>query len=94
MPRRGRPTPACPAGDQSALVERLALRHPITVCEDANQLTRLIRTKVEAGLGMQVYDLNSDVPRLVAGFLAPKAQPEISRNQPSTTLRPNRSARS
>ena len=49
MPRRGRPTRASPAGDQTALVRRLAERHPLAICDEPSQLKQLIRTKLEAG---------------------------------------------
>ena len=91
MPRRGRPTRASPAGDQTALVHRLAERHPIAICAEPGQLGHLIRAKVEAGLRPQAYDLDSDVPRLLARFLAPEDRPATSPSQPSATLRPNRS---
>ena len=41
MPRRGRPTRASPAGDQTALVRRLAERHPIAICDEPGQLKQL-----------------------------------------------------
>ena len=70
MPRRGHPTRASPAGDQSALVHRLAERHPLVICDDPGQLARVLRARLAAGLGPVSYDLASDVPRLLAGFLA------------------------
>jgi UDP-N-acetylglucosamine transferase subunit ALG13 len=73
MPRRGRPTRASPAGDQSALVRRLAERHPIAVCAEPAQLRRLIEHQLELGPKPLTYDLDSDVPRLVARFLAIRA---------------------
>ena len=89
MPRRGRPTAQSPAGDQTALVGRLAERHPILVCEAPGELVGLVRASIARGLEPQRYDLASDVPELVASFLA-----RTSSSQPSTTLRPKRSARS
>lgn len=69
MPRRGRPTSASPAGDQSALARRLAASHPIAICERPADLAALLRTRLADGLAPQRYDLGSDVPALVAGFL-------------------------
>ena len=94
MPRRGRPTRASPAGDQTALVRRLAERHPLAICDEPGQLKQLIRTKLEAGPSSQPYNLDSDVPRVLARFLASESQPATSLSQPSATLPPNRSARS
>ena len=68
MPRRGRPTRASPAGDQTALVRRLAERHPLAICDEPSQLKQLIRTRLEAGRSSQPYDLDSDVPRVLARF--------------------------
>ncbi len=70
MPRRGRPTADSPAGDQSAVVRRLAASHRITVCERGSDLAPLLKARVAAGLAPQSYDLSTDVPRLVATFLA------------------------
>lgn len=89
MPRRGRPTAKRPAGDQMAVIQRLAARHPIGVCERPEQLVGLVRDRVGRGLGPQPYDLSSDVPELVASFLA-----RTSPSQRSTTRVPKRSARS
>jgi UDP-N-acetylglucosamine transferase subunit ALG13 len=89
MPRGGRPTARDPAGGQTALLHRLAERHPILVCGTAGELTALVRASIARGLGPQRYDLGSDVPDLLASFLA-----RTSASQPSTILRPKRSARS
>ena len=70
MPRRGRPTAASPAGDQLALLLRLAEHHPIRVCEHPAELTSIVRALLDAGLAPQRYELGSDVPRLVAAYLA------------------------
>ncbi len=70
MPRRGRPTRKSPAGDQSALVRRLAATHPIAICERPEQLVELVASRLSAGLVPQPYNLASDVPALVAKFLA------------------------
>jgi UDP-N-acetylglucosamine transferase subunit ALG13 len=69
MPRRGRPTRASPAGDQLALVQRLAERHGIGVCEAPHTLIFLLRAQIVAGWPSPSYDLGTDVPRLVARFL-------------------------
>lgn len=89
MPRQGRPTARSPAGDQTALVHRLAERHPILVCEAPGELAALVRASIARGPGPQRYDLGSDVPELVASFLA-----RTSSSQLATRLRPKRSARS
>ena len=81
VPRRGRPTKASPAGDQLALVQRLAQRHPIRVCEQPHALPRVLGELVAAGLRPCRYDLGSDVPMLIAGFLAagdPQCRPTRS----------------
>ena len=96
VPRRGRPTRASPAGDQTALVRRLAELHPIAVCERLEDLGGIVAAALRSGLRPQAYDLASDVPQLVAAFLAQEDQavPATRPSQPSATLRPNRSARS
>jgi UDP-N-acetylglucosamine transferase subunit ALG13 len=71
VPRRGRPTRDRPAGDQTELVRRLAERHPIAVCEHLRDLPALLRAELERGPATRSYDLDSDVPQLVARFLAP-----------------------
>ena len=73
MPRRGWPTRASPAGDQTALVQRLAERHPIRVCATPDELRPLLRTVLAVGSGPCRYQLGSDVPTILAGFLASTA---------------------
>ncbi|HEX6015492.1 MAG TPA: glycosyltransferase [Geminicoccaceae bacterium] len=70
VPRRGQPTPASPAGDQTALVRRLAERHPIRVCEQPHALPRVLGELVAAGLRPCRYDLGSDIPAVLARYLA------------------------
>jgi UDP-N-acetylglucosamine transferase subunit ALG13 len=70
VPRRGQPTRASPAGDQAALVRRLAERHPIRVCEQPHALPRVLGELVAAGLRPCRYDLGSDIPAVLARFLA------------------------
>ena len=96
VPRRGRPTRDRPAGDQSALVQRLAERHPIKICEQIGDLTSMVQGALRSGLPDQAYELATNVPQIVADFLATNCQPFSATrlNQPSATLRPNRSARS
>ena len=96
VPRRGRPTSDRPAGDQTALVQRLAERHPIKICEQIGDLTNMVQGALRSGLPDQAYELATNVPQLVADFLATNRQPFSATrlNQPSATLRPNRSARS
>lgn len=69
LPRRGRPTRASPAGDQAELVRRLAERHPIRVCERPGDLAPML-AELWAGPPTRRYALGSDVPALIAGFLA------------------------
>ncbi len=69
VPRRGRPTRASPAGDQTALARRLAAEHPIQVCEQPELLGDLVKAMLEDGPAAPRYALGSDVPALVAGFL-------------------------
>ena len=72
MPRRGQPTAASPAGDQTALVRRLAERHPIRVCEHRTPAARPPRA-VAAGPRPCHYDLGSDIPAVLASYLATHA---------------------
>jgi UDP-N-acetylglucosamine transferase subunit ALG13 len=69
VPRRGRPTRASPAGDQAALLHRLAERQPIRVCERPEALEAHLATMLREGLEPRRYALSSDVPVLVRGFL-------------------------
>jgi UDP-N-acetylglucosamine transferase subunit ALG13 len=68
MPRRGRPTRASPAGDQTALVTRLAERHPIRVCATPDELYPLLGIALAEPSPCR-YQLGSDVPTILAGFL-------------------------
>ncbi len=70
VPRRGRPTRASPAGDQTALARRLAELHPIRVCERPEEDLEAALRAALAGPGSCRYALGSDVPGLIAGFLA------------------------
>jgi UDP-N-acetylglucosamine transferase subunit ALG13 len=70
VPRRGRPTRTSPAGDQTALVRRLAASLPIRVCERPDELVGMIGTMLDAGPERPRYPLGSDVPQLLARFLA------------------------
>ena len=70
LPRRGRPSSAHPAGDQTGLVHRLAGLHPLQVCADPGELTTLLRAGLARGLKEQDYHLHSDVPQLLIRFLA------------------------
>jgi UDP:flavonoid glycosyltransferase YjiC (YdhE family) len=69
VPRRGRPTRTSPTGDQTALVRRLAERHPIRVCERPEELERHLAAMLAEGLEPRRYALGSDVPALIRGFL-------------------------
>jgi UDP-N-acetylglucosamine transferase subunit ALG13 len=81
VPRRGRPTRASPAGDQLALARRLAERYAIRVCEQLDDLPEMLAPMLADSLGHRRYDLGSDVPDLIAGFLAasePQSRPTLS----------------
>lgn len=70
MPRHGRPSLASPAGDQAALLHRLAERHPIRICEHPDALASTLQALIDSGPTPLRYDLGSDVPELVARFLS------------------------
>ena len=84
VPRQGRPTRESPAGDQTALVQRLAEHYPLMVCGQARDLPGVVQKALKSGLSAQTYDLHSNVPQLVTGFLAMGSQP------PTSTTRSNR----
>ena len=69
VPRHGRPTRGSPAGDQTALLRRLAERHPIRVCAHTDELAPTLRAMVDRGLEHCAYDLGTDIPKLVTDFL-------------------------
>lgn len=69
VPRRGRPTRDSPAGDQTALLCRLAERHPIRICVRTDELAPTVRAMVDMGLMHYAYDLGTDIPQLVTKFL-------------------------
>lgn len=68
VPRRGATTRAHPANDQTAFLRRLADRFPITVCEHPAELTSALCQRL--ALAPPSYDVQSDIPDLVAGYLA------------------------
>jgi UDP-N-acetylglucosamine transferase subunit ALG13 len=70
MPRRGRLSRSSPAGDQAELARRLAERYPLRVCERPEELPDLMSAMLDAGPHPCQYVLGSDVPLIVAGFLA------------------------
>lgn len=70
MPRSGRPSRASPAGDQTALLRRLAERHPIQVCEHPSALGPALRAMVATGPVRRDYDLGTDIPQLLVRFLS------------------------
>lgn len=81
MPRVGRPTRTSPAGDQSELARRLAERYPIRVCERAGELRAILAAMLAEGPGICRYELGSDVPEILARFLAdgrPQSRPAQS----------------
>lgn len=69
VPRRGPTTSDHPAGDQLPLLRRLAERYPIGLCERAEELGAAI-ARALAGPAEIDYPLGSDVPEIVARFLA------------------------
>lgn len=77
VPRRGPTTRDHPAGDQLPFLRRLAERFPIRLCEDPRGLARFLDAAL-AGPASVDYPLGSDVPELIARFLAgdtPTGQP-------------------
>lgn len=77
VPRRGPTTADHPAGDQLGFLERLAGRFPIRLCRDPSGLAAELAAAL-AGPTRVAYPLGSDVPDLVARFLASDA----ARSQP------------
>jgi hypothetical protein len=82
LPRRGRPTRASPAGDQSALLERLAGTHPIQICRHPDALAGTLEAVLRAGPRPQYYALGSDVPALLAAFLVRDA---VAQSRPASS---------
>jgi len=68
VPRRGPTTRRHPANDQTEFLYRLADRFPITVCEDPAALTTALCRRL--ALAPPCYALESDIPDLVARYLA------------------------
>lgn len=68
VPRRGPTTREHPANDQTAFLQRLAERFPITVCADPGDLASALCRRLT--LAPPRYDLQSDIPQLVARYLA------------------------
>lgn len=77
VPRRGPTTPGHPAGDQLGFLERLAGRFPIRLCRDPTGLADELAAAL-AGPATVTYPLGSNVPDLVARFLAS----DVARAQP------------
>jgi UDP-N-acetylglucosamine transferase subunit ALG13 len=69
MPRRGPTTFDNPSDDQLPFLRRLAERYPIWLCERPEDLCAAIERAL-AGPTTIVYPLGSDVPEIVARFLA------------------------
>jgi UDP:flavonoid glycosyltransferase YjiC (YdhE family) len=69
MPRRGGASRSSPSGDQAALVRRLAERHRIHVCEGPDRMTAILADLRAAGWPGQRYDLGTDIPDLIVGYL-------------------------
>lgn len=69
VPRRGRPSRSFPGDDQRLVVHRIAAHFPIRVCEDLRAFTAVLGEVLRAGHEVD-YPLGSDVPHIVAGFLA------------------------
>ncbi len=85
VPRRGRPTRACPAGDQTALAWRLARVHPIRVCERPEELGPILRSMLAEGLAPCRYAFGTDIPALVAGFLGRTAATAAPQSRPTSS---------
>lgn len=73
VPRRGRPTRASPAGDQTALARHLAERHRLRVAEDPMALRPILAEMLAQEPGPCRYELGSDAPLILARFLAASA---------------------
>ncbi|MCX7631040.1 MAG: hypothetical protein N2038_12415 [Geminicoccaceae bacterium] len=69
VPRRGRPSRSFPAEDQLPVLRRIAAVYPIHVCEDPRALLPALRALLRGPAEVE-YRLGSDVPRIVARFLA------------------------
>ena len=69
LPRRGATTADHPANDQGRFLARLAQLHPIVVAETAGDLGGAVRFALDHLPPVVAYDLGSDIPRLVRGFL-------------------------
>lgn len=72
VPRQGPTTRHHPAGDQTGLVRRLAERHPIRVCERLGELRGML-ADLAADPAPRRYALGSDVPEILARYLAADA---------------------
>ena len=70
VPRRGSTSAAHPANDQSGFLERLAADFPIHLCQDPDDLLPLLATVLETTTRTVSYQLGSDVPQIIARFLA------------------------
>jgi UDP-N-acetylglucosamine transferase subunit ALG13 len=77
MPRRGPTTFDNPSDDQLPFLRRLAERYPIGFCEGAEGLCAAI-ARALAGPTTVVYPLGSDVPEIVARFLAADQAREVA----------------
>jgi len=81
VPRRGPTSFDHPAGDQLPLLRRLAACYPIQLCERVEGLRAAIERAL-AGPATITYPLRSDVPEIVARFLAAGqggAPPDVGR---------------
>lgn len=81
MPRRGATSTAHPANDQLRFLERLAETAPITVCHEPAEMTDAVRTVLDRSSGPVAYPLGSNVPALIAAFLAGVEPPQSSTSQ-------------
>lgn len=70
VPRRGPTTPRHPAGDQTAFLRRVAQQQPIRICERLDELPGMISAALSARSDTMSYDLGTDIPDLLARFLA------------------------
>lgn len=84
FPRRGPTSFEHPAGDQLPLLIKLAELHPIRLCERPSDLAEALRAALDGPEAID-YELGSDVPDIVAGFLGgghrggPACEPVLGR---------------
>ena len=70
VPRRGPTSAHHPANDQTGFLDRLAADFPIRVCQDPDDLLPLLAEVLETMTATVTYQLGSNVPQIIARFLA------------------------